>query len=71
MFVKISDGKIIEYVVLDKDFWKNILTCLKGALSLIELLQLVDLDQKLGIIFIYEAMDQAKKICEMFSILSK
>ena len=35
-FAKTKDGKMVEDVVLDKDFWKNVITCLKGALPLIE-----------------------------------
>ena len=31
-FSKTTDGKIVEDVVLEKEFWKNIITCLKGAL---------------------------------------
>jgi len=60
-FPKTTDGKIAEDVVLDKEFLKNIITCLKGALPLIKMLRLVDLDQKPTIKFIYEAMDQAKE----------
>ena len=37
-FVKTQDGKTVEDVVLDKEFWKNIITCLKGALPLVEVL---------------------------------
>jgi len=35
-FAKTKDGKMVEDVVLDKDLWKNVITCLKGALPLIE-----------------------------------
>jgi len=38
MFVKTNNGKVVKDVVLDKNFWKNILTCLKGTLPLIEVL---------------------------------
>jgi len=71
-FAKINDGKIVEDVVLDKEFWKNIITCLKGALPLIEVLRLVDSDQKPAMGFIYEAMDQAKeKIQKAFNAVKK
>jgi len=60
-FAKTNDGKIVEDALLDKDFWKNIITCLKGALPLIEVLGLVGSDPKPAMSFIYEAMDQAKK----------
>jgi len=66
-----NDRKTVEDV-LDKDFLKNIITCLKGALTLIEVLQLVDLDQKPSIGFIYEVMDQAKeKIQKAFNGVKK
>jgi len=45
---------------------------LKGALPLIEVLQLVDLDQKPTMGFIYEAMDQTKeKIQKTFNAVKK
>jgi len=34
-FAKTKGGKTVEDVVLDKDFLKNIITCLKGALPLL------------------------------------
>ncbi|XP_027941001.1 uncharacterized protein LOC114194784 [Vigna unguiculata] len=71
-FAKTNDGKIVEDVVLDKEFWKNIITCLKGAFPLIEVLRLVDSDQKPAMGFIYEAMDQAKeKIQKAFNAVKK
>ncbi|RDY13851.1 hypothetical protein CR513_01165, partial [Mucuna pruriens] len=66
-FAKTKDGKLVEDVVLDKEFWKNIIICLKGACPLIEVLRLVDSDKKPAMGFIYEAMDQAK---EKYRILS-
>jgi len=69
-FAKTTDGKIVEDIVLDKKFWKNIITFLKGALPLIEVLRLVDSDQKPTMGFIYEAMDQAKeKIQKAFNVV--
>jgi len=59
-FTKTNDGKTVEDVDLEKKFWTNIITCLKGASPLIEALQLVDLDQKPVMGLIYEPMDQAK-----------
>ena len=71
-FAKTNDGKILEDVVLDKDFQKNIITCLEGVLPVIEVLQLVHSDQKPAMGFIYEAMDQAKeKIQKAFNALKK
>ena len=71
-FAKINDEKIVEDVVLDQNFWKNIIIFLKGALPLIEVLRLVDSDQKPTMSFIYEAMDQAKeKIQKAFNGVKK
>jgi len=71
-FAKTNDGKIVEDVVLDKDFLKNTITGLKGALPLIEVLQLVDPDQKPVMGFIYKAMDQAKvKIQKTFNVVKE
>ncbi|VFQ77378.1 unnamed protein product [Cuscuta campestris] len=58
---KIKDGKVVEEIVLDKDFWKSIVICLKGALPLIEVLRLVDSDEHPAMGFLYEAMDRAKE----------
>ncbi|KAI5399622.1 hypothetical protein KIW84_064809 [Lathyrus oleraceus] len=58
---KLRDGKAIEDVVLDKFFWKNIVISLRGAIPLIEVLRLVDSDQKPVIGLIYEVVDQAKE----------
>jgi len=68
---KTNYGKIIEDVVLDKNFWKNIITCLNGTLPLIEVLQLVDSSQKLAMSFIYEAMKQSKDKYKRLSMLSE
>ena len=69
---KQNDGNMVEDVVLDKEFWKSIITCLKGALPLIEVLRLADSDQKLAMGFIYESMDQAKeKIQKSFNAVKK
>nr|KYP42310.1 hypothetical protein KK1_036302 [Cajanus cajan] len=64
-YAKTMDGKTIENVVLDKGFWSNIIICLKGALPLIEVLRLVDMDQKPAMGLIYEAMEQAKEKIQM------
>ena len=72
MFAEPTDAKIAEDVVLDKDFWKNIITCMKGALPLIELLRVIDSNQKPTMGFIYEVMDQAKeKIPKAFNVVKK
>ena len=60
-FAKIKDGKMVENYVLDSRFWKNIVTCLKGAYPLIKVLRMVDSDEKPAMGFIYEEMDRAKE----------
>jgi len=50
----------------------NIPTCLNGALPLIDVLRLVDLNQKPTMGFINEALDQAKeKIQKAFNVVKK
>jgi len=62
----------VENLILDKEFWKNILNCLMGALSLIKVLRMVDSDEKPAMRFIYEEMDIAKeKIQSLFNEVSK
>jgi hypothetical protein len=69
---KLRDGKAIEDVVLDQNFWKNNLICLRGATPLITVLRLVDSDQQPAMGFICEAMDQAKeKIQKNFNGVKK
>jgi hypothetical protein len=48
-------------MILDKEFWKDIVICLRGATPLMKVLRLADSDQKPAMGFIYEAMDQAKE----------
>ncbi|KAG6509969.1 hypothetical protein ZIOFF_027977 [Zingiber officinale] len=60
-FAKTKDGKVIENVVMDKDFWKSIITCLRSAYPLIKVLRLVDSYEKPAMGFIYEEMDRAKE----------
>ncbi|KAK7259192.1 hypothetical protein RIF29_24792 [Crotalaria pallida] len=57
---------------MDKEFWKNIVECLKGAYPLIKVLRLVDSEEKPAMGFIYEEMDQAKeKIQTTFNDIKK
>ncbi|KAK4253734.1 hypothetical protein QN277_010373 [Acacia crassicarpa] len=60
-FAKTKDGKLIEDVVLNKAFWKDIVTCLKGAYPLVKVLRVVDSDAKPTMGFIYEEIDRAKE----------
>ncbi|KAK8949302.1 40S ribosomal protein S3a [Platanthera zijinensis] len=70
-FAGSRDGKLIEDVIMDKEFWKNIVIYLKGAYPLIKVLQLVDSDEKPAMRFIYEEMDRAKeKIAHAFDDVS-
>ncbi|GKV19183.1 hypothetical protein SLEP1_g29475 [Rubroshorea leprosula] len=67
-----KDGKFVEKVVLDPNFWKNITTCLKAANPLIKVLRLVDSDEKPAMPFIYEEVDRCKeKIQENFKKVKK
>ncbi|KAI5419265.1 hypothetical protein KIW84_043438 [Lathyrus oleraceus] len=60
-FSKTKDGKFVENIVTNKDFWKNLIICLKGAFPLLKVLRMVDSDEKVAMGYIYEAMDQAKE----------
>jgi hypothetical protein len=55
------DGKQIEEVVMDKNFWKDVVICLKGAGPLIKVLRIVDSEEEPAMRLIYDAMDQAKE----------
>ncbi|KAF1870816.1 hypothetical protein Lal_00030125 [Lupinus albus] len=62
-FARKHDGRLIENVVLDKEFWKSITFIFKGAFPLTNILHLVDSNEyeKPLMGLIYEAMDQAKE----------
>ncbi|CAJ2656669.1 unnamed protein product [Trifolium pratense] len=60
-FAKTADGKLIEEVIMDKEFWKDVIICLKGAGPLIKVLRLVDSDEEPTMGLIYETMDQTKE----------
>ncbi|KAI5388977.1 hypothetical protein KIW84_074583 [Lathyrus oleraceus] len=60
-FSKTKDGKFVENIVTNKDFWKNLIICLKGAFPLLKVLRMVDFDEKAAMGYIYEAMDQEKE----------
>lgn len=67
-----SEGKLIEEVVMDRDFWKKIVICLKGAYPLMKVLRLVDSDEKPAMGYIYEEMDRAKeRIAHAFNGVQK
>ncbi|XP_058779267.1 uncharacterized protein LOC131653196 [Vicia villosa] len=60
-FAKTKDGKLVENIVTNRYFWKNLVICLKGAFPLLKVLRMVDSDEKPAMGYIYEAMDQAKE----------
>ncbi|XP_058726517.1 uncharacterized protein LOC131597875 [Vicia villosa] len=60
-FAKTNDGKLVENIVTNRDFWKNLVICLKGAFPLLKILRMVDSDEKPAMGYIYETMDQAKE----------
>ncbi|CAJ2670809.1 unnamed protein product [Trifolium pratense] len=58
---KSKDGIIVQKIVLNKMFWKNVLTCLRGAFPLIKVLRMVDSEEKAAMGYLYEEMDLAKE----------
>ena len=60
-FASTNDGKVVQSLVMDDRFWKNITNWLKATYLLIKVLQLVDSKKKLAIEFIYEEMECAKE----------
>lgn len=60
-YSKSREGKHVEELVGNNQFWKEVYICLRGALPLIKVLRDVDSDEKPAMGFIYEAMDQAKE----------
>ncbi|KAF1872184.1 hypothetical protein Lal_00039344 [Lupinus albus] len=54
-FSKTHDGRLIEDMVLDKEFWKSIVFILKSAFPLTKVLRLPPMR------LIYEAMNQVKE----------
>ncbi|KAI5427083.1 hypothetical protein KIW84_032493 [Lathyrus oleraceus] len=60
-FFKTKDGKFVENIVTNKDFWKNPIIFLKGAFPLLKVLSMVDYDEKVAMDYIYETMDHAKE----------
>ena len=61
-----AEGKVVQGIVLDScGFWPNVATC-------IEVLRLVDSDEKPAMSFIYDEMDRAKdKIKQNFNNVKK
>ncbi|OIW17919.1 hypothetical protein TanjilG_00248 [Lupinus angustifolius] len=68
-FARTHDERLVEDVVLDKEFWKSVVFVLKGAFRLMKVLRLVDSDdyEKLLMGLIYEAIDQAKEKIRVYN----
>jgi len=60
-FATTKEGKRMASGILDQRFWNNIGVCLKPAAPLMDVLHLVDSDEKPAMGYIYEAMDACKK----------
>ncbi|KAH1213767.1 hypothetical protein GmHk_14G041657 [Glycine max] len=56
-----QEGRKVQNVALDSQFWKNITMCLKVVAPLTMVLRLVDSDVKPAMGFIYEEMENAKE----------
>jgi len=66
--VRTRDKNLVENVVLDKEFSKSIIICLKGAFPIMQVLRMIDSDDKPTMGFIYKVMDRVKeKIQEEFN----
>jgi hypothetical protein len=69
---KSKDGTIVQKIVLSKLFWKNVLTCLRGAFPLVKVLRIVDSEEQPTMGYLYEEMDLAKeKIKSNFNGVAK
>ena len=55
------EGRKVQNVVLDSQFWKNVTICLKVIVPLMMVLRLVDSDAKPAKEFIYKEMDCVKE----------
>lgn len=60
-YVGLKDGKDVENVVFNCRFWQNITTCLKAAYPLLNVLCLVESEEKPTMGFIYEQMNRCKE----------
>jgi len=60
-FASTREGSGNEDVALDKEFWNSIVICLRGPFPIMQVLRMVDSNEKQAIGFIYKAMDQAKE----------
>jgi hypothetical protein len=60
-FAETKDGKSVEDLVLDKEFWKNVMICYEGENHVVQVLHLANSIGKPAIGFIYEAMEKAKE----------
>ncbi|KAL6507396.1 hypothetical protein OROGR_023591 [Orobanche gracilis] len=62
-YARTQDGRLIEDVIDDNEFWANIIFVLKAAFPLMRVLRMVDFEnlEKPAMGYIYEAMDKAKE----------
>nr|XP_016514653.1 PREDICTED: uncharacterized protein LOC107831404 [Nicotiana tabacum] len=58
---KESAGKEVAHIILSYSFWNNVLHALKIGGPLVNVLRLVDGEQKPPMGYLYEAMDRAKE----------
>ncbi|XP_054778335.1 uncharacterized protein LOC129286400 [Prosopis cineraria] len=58
---KTQAGIIVTAIILDNGFWGDCLKIMKVVSPLIELLRIVDSDEKLSLPYVYEGMQRAKK----------
>ncbi|XP_058726393.1 uncharacterized protein LOC131597734 [Vicia villosa] len=71
-FASTKEGKDVAFMALDSRFWGNTVTCLKTVSPLIEVLRLVDSEEKPSMGFLYAEMDSAKeKIKNNFNNVKK
>lgn len=66
-FAETKNGKFVEDLVLDKEFWKDVMICYKGANPLVQVLRLVSSIDEPAMGFIYEAMEKAKELIQRLS----
>ncbi|CAN0918385.1 hypothetical protein LINGRAHAP2_LOCUS30839 [Linum grandiflorum] len=54
-------GRGIQGIVLDPQFWRNVTTCIRGALPLVSLLRLVDSEDSPSMPFLFFELKNAKE----------
>lgn len=59
--VKTIAGKIVSTIILDTKYWNNYLIIVKFVTSIIWLLKIVDVNEKLSICYVYEGIAKDKE----------